>query len=104
VVREAIPAGLEAVFDGVGGDYIPGGFLLLRRGGSLVSDANPFNLARTLVQFGRILLLNVLPNGRSARHDSTCQSRLSTQPIHKDWTALLELLKAGRIEPVISEV
>ena len=36
VIRRAEPGGLDAIFDGMGGDYIGRSFLLLRRGGVLV--------------------------------------------------------------------
>lgn len=104
VVREAVSEGLDAVFDGVGGDYIPGGFSLLRRGGMLATYANPINLPRTFVQFGQVMLLNLLPNGRSARYYSTGQSRLNPRPFREDWAALFELLLVGQIDPVISGV
>ena len=41
VIRRAEPGGLDAVFDGVGGDYAEEAFPLLRRGGVLVGTATP---------------------------------------------------------------
>jgi hypothetical protein len=41
VVWKAKPDGIDAVFDGIGGDYTRRGFSLLRRGGVYVGYANP---------------------------------------------------------------
>jgi NADPH:quinone reductase-like Zn-dependent oxidoreductase len=102
VLRECEPGGLNAVFDGVGGEYIQRGFSLLMHGGVLVSYANPFSLRRTFVQLGQVLLLNLLPNGRSAAYYSTGQSRLNRKPFMEDWATLFELLQSGKIDPVIA--
>lgn len=101
VIREAEPDGLDAVFDGVGGDYIRRGFSLLRRGGTFVAYANPLSLSRTFRMLGRVVLLNLLPNGRSATYYSTGKSRLNRRPFLEDWATLFGLLEEGRIKPVI---
>jgi NADPH:quinone reductase-like Zn-dependent oxidoreductase len=102
VVRKAEPGGLDAVFDGIGGDYIARGFSLLRRGGAFVGYANPLSLSRTFRLLGRVVLLNLLPNGRSATYYSTGKSRLDDRPFLEDWAALFNLLEEGEIEPVIA--
>jgi NADPH:quinone reductase-like Zn-dependent oxidoreductase len=103
VIRRAEPGGLDAVFDGIGGDYIRRGFSLLRRGGTLVSYANPQSLARTLRQLGRVVLLNLLPNGRSTTYYSTGRSRLNSRPFMEDWATLFRLLEEGKIRPIIAD-
>ncbi len=102
VIRKAEPDGLDAVFDGIGGDYIRRGFSLLRRGGTFVAYANPGSLARTIRFLGRVLLYNLLPNGRSATYYSTGRSRLNSRPFLADWAALFHLQEAGKIEPIIA--
>ena len=102
VIRGAEPDGLDAVFDGIGGDYITRGFSLLRRGGTFVGYANPLSLARMFRTMGRVILLNLLPNGRSASYYSTGKSRLNNRPFMEDWAALFELLEEGKIKPVIA--
>ena len=64
VIRRAEPGGLDAVFDGMGGDYIDKAFPLLRRGGVLVEYGNPLSMRGTLRALAKILVLNLLPNGR----------------------------------------
>jgi NADPH:quinone reductase-like Zn-dependent oxidoreductase len=102
VIRKAEPDGLDAVFDGIGGDYITRGFSLLQRGGTFVGYANPLSLARTFRTMGRVILLNLLPNGRSATYYSTGKSRLNRRPFMEDWAVLFRLLEEGKIKPVIA--
>jgi NADPH:quinone reductase-like Zn-dependent oxidoreductase len=102
VIRKAEPDGLDAVFDGIGGDYITRGFSLLQRGGTFVGYANPLSLARTFRTMGCVILLNLLPNGRSATYYSTGKSRLNRRPFMEDWAVLFRLLEEGKIKPVIA--
>jgi NADPH:quinone reductase-like Zn-dependent oxidoreductase len=102
VIRAQVPEGLDWVFDGVGGAYIRGGFSLLRAGGKLVSYANPFSMRRLVTQLGGVLLLGLLPNGRSTAYYSTGRSYFNRQLFLDDWATLFELLNTGRIEPVIA--
>jgi NADPH:quinone reductase-like Zn-dependent oxidoreductase len=101
VIRKAEPDGLNAVFDGMGGDYIKRGFSLLRRGGTLVGYANPLSLSRTFRLLGQVILFNLLPNGKSAKYYSTGKSRLNRRPFLEDWATLFKLLEEGKIKPVI---
>jgi NADPH:quinone reductase-like Zn-dependent oxidoreductase len=101
VIHQAEPDGLDAVFDGIGGDYITRGFSLLRRGGTYVGYANPLSLSRTLRYMGRVLLFNMLPNGKSAKYYGTGASRLNMRPFLEDWAVLFKLLGEGKIRPII---
>lgn len=103
VIRKAEPDGLDAVFDGVGGEYIQRGFSLLRRGGVYVGYANPLSLARTLRFLGQVILLYLWPNGRSAKYYGTGSSLLNRRPFLEDWAALFQLLEEGKIKPVIEK-
>ncbi|RPI21512.1 MAG: oxidoreductase [Chloroflexota bacterium] len=103
VIQKAEPDGLEAVFDGIGGDYIKRGFSLLRRGGTFVGYANPLCLARTLRFLGQVILLHLLPNGRDAKYYGTGSSRLNRRPFLEDWATLFKLLEEGKIKPVIEK-
>jgi NADPH:quinone reductase-like Zn-dependent oxidoreductase len=103
VIREAESEGLDAVFDGIGGDYIKGGFSLLRRGGVFVGYANPLSISRTFRFLAQILLFNFLPNGRSATYYSTGKSRLNMEPFLQDWAMLFKLLEEGKIKPIIAK-
>ncbi|TET51411.1 MAG: hypothetical protein E3J64_06920, partial [Anaerolineales bacterium] len=55
VIRKAEPDGLDAVFDGMGGDYFKRGFSLLRRGGTLVGYGNPLSFSRMLHLLGQVI-------------------------------------------------
>ncbi|MBP2475945.1 NADPH:quinone reductase-like Zn-dependent oxidoreductase [Crossiella equi] len=72
-IRELAPEGVDAVFDHVGGAGITESWRLLRRGGTLVSygtaatkDEDGDSRLPVLALFGRLLLWNLLPNGRGA--------------------------------------
>jgi NADPH:quinone reductase-like Zn-dependent oxidoreductase len=65
VIRQAEPNGLDAVFDGMGGDYLERGFSLLRRGGTLVEYSNPLSYSGLLRLLAKVILFNVLPNGKA---------------------------------------
>jgi len=103
VIQKAEPDGLDAVFDGIGGDYITRGFSLLQRGGTYVGYANPLSVSRTLHFLGQVILLHFLPNGRSARYYGTGSSRLNRRPFLEDWATLFKLLEEGKIKPVIEK-
>ncbi len=102
VVRRIEPGGLDAVFDGIGGDYLARGFRLLKRGGVWVSYANPLSLAGLARLLGCVAWRNLLPNGRSVALYGTGASYLDRRPFQQDWAALFELLGARRIVPVIA--
>ena len=101
VILQAEPDGLDAVFDGMGGDYLKRGFSVLRRGGTLVGYANPSSLSRMLRLLGQIILFNLLPNGKSVKLYGTGAYRFNRRPFLEDWATLFKLLEEGRIKPVI---
>jgi NADPH:quinone reductase-like Zn-dependent oxidoreductase len=103
LLRQAEPEGLDAVFDGIGGDYVRRGFGLLKRGGAFVSFANPLQLSRMFRLLGQSLWLNLLPNGSSFKLYSTGRNYLCRRPFLEDWATLFQLLEAGKIKPVIME-
>jgi len=51
---------------------------------------------------GKIILLNLLPNGRRLTLYGTGASNLDMHPFLQDWQTLFELLAAGKIHPVIA--
>lgn len=101
VIRRFEPAGLDAVFDGVGGAYIRGSYPLLRRGGKLVCYGNPIGFGDMLSSLGQVLWYNLLPDGKSAAYYGTGAIRLNRAPFLADWAELFRLLGAGEIAPLI---
>lgn len=101
VIRQQEPGGLDAVFDGMGGEYLDRGLALLRRGGVYVEYGNPLSISALLRLLVRTLLYNLLPNGKTAKVYGTSTSRFGRQPYLEDWAALFKLLGEGRIKPVI---
>ncbi len=102
VIRLAEPQGLDAVFDGMGGDSFRRGYSLLRRGGKLVCYGNPLGILGLLKFLGQIVLYNLLPNGRSAAGYGTGLSQFKRGPFLEDWATLFQLLEEGKIDPVIA--
>ena len=104
VIRRAEPDGLDFVFDGMGGDYLRRAFPLLRRGGVLVEYANPLGFRGLLRLLAKIIVLDLLPNGRTAKIYGAGLSLFYRRPFLEDWAALFRLLQEGKIRPVISGV
>jgi NADPH:quinone reductase-like Zn-dependent oxidoreductase len=103
VIRRSEPEGLDVVFDGIGADYLQAAFSLLRRGGRWVGYANPGSYGATFRLLGRVLLYNLLPNGKSAAYYGTGASRFNLRPFLEDWAVLFKLLEEGKIQPVIMD-
>ncbi len=103
VIRRLEPNGLNAVFDGMGGDYIQRGISILGRGGVFVEYGNPLSIPGLLKVLGKTLLTNLLPNWKRARVYGTSTSLFGRQPFLEDWAALFKLLADGKIKPVIED-
>jgi len=102
VIRRAEPGGLDAIFDGMGGDYIERSFPLLRRGGVLVEYGNPLSVRGTLRTLAKMLVLHLLPNGRRVKPYGAGSVLFNRKPFLEDWAILFRLLEEGKIRPVIS--
>jgi NADPH:quinone reductase-like Zn-dependent oxidoreductase len=101
-LRQAEPAGLDYVFDGMGGDYGERGLAVLRRGGKLVGYAPPSGVAALLLQLVRLAWTNLLPNGKSAAfYGISALYMRDREPFMQDLPVLLRLLQAGQIKPVV---
>jgi NADPH:quinone reductase-like Zn-dependent oxidoreductase len=101
VIRQTEPGGLDAVFDGMVWGYLDRGFPLLRRGGTWVQYGNPLSFSGLLRLLGKLILLNVLPNGRSLKLYGTTTSKFGRRRYLEDWATLFKLLEEGKIKPVI---
>ncbi len=103
VIHRAEPLGLDAIFDGMGGDYIDKAFRLLRRGGVLVEYGNPLSLRGLLRALAKTVALDLLPNGRTVKpYGATAFLSFNRKPFLEDWAVLFRLLQEGKIQPVIS--
>ena len=103
VIRQAEPDGLDAVFDGMVWGYLDRGFSLLRRGGTWVQYGNPLTFSGLLRLLARLVLFNVLPNGRSLKLYGTTTSKFGRGRYLEDWATLFKLLGEGKIKPIIAE-
>ncbi|NIM92212.1 MAG: zinc-binding dehydrogenase [Anaerolineales bacterium] len=101
VIRQAESDGIDAVFDGIGGDYIERGFSVLRDGGRYVGYANPLSLSGVFRMLAQIIIFNIVPNGKSARPYGTGAVRFNRRPYMEDWATLFTLLEEGKINPII---
>jgi NADPH:quinone reductase-like Zn-dependent oxidoreductase len=103
VIGRTEPEGLDVVIDGVGGgDTIRRGLSLLRRGGTLVSFAEPTSLGALARMLGTLIRVNLLSSGRSFKLYGTSRYFLGDRrPFMEDWATLFGLLEEGKIRPVI---
>jgi len=101
-VRRAEPDGIDAVFDGVGGDYVETALSLLQLGGVLVDYANPGSKRGLLQLLARKAALRLTGGGRRLRLYGTNTWRYDRRPLLRDWRALFTLLAEGRISPIVA--
>lgn len=100
VVREAEPAGLDVVFNGMGDEYFEGGLAVLRRGGALVHYGGPQSFGRLLLLLGKLLVANLWPNGKRIKPYGTHRGEI--EAFREDWGTLFTMVEDGRIKPVIA--
>ncbi len=107
VTRRLTGDGVDAAFDPIGGDNFKRSFSALRRGGTLVAygfyNVTMGKGGSVPLDFMKIQLWNLWPNGRSAAFYSIGGSR-QKQPawFSEDLTALFGLLAQDKIKPVIA--
>ncbi|GAA4803409.1 medium chain dehydrogenase/reductase family protein [Streptomyces ziwulingensis] len=112
-IRGLAPDGVDAVFDHVGGDAITRSWLLLRRGGTLVSygtaatkDEAGNSPLPFLKLFVRLSAWNALPNGKSAHFYNfwagRCRRSGFRRRLDEDLTRVLRLVADGVLTPRIA--
>ncbi len=107
-VRDLTGDGVDAAFDAIGGDNFKRSFKSLKRGGTLVAYGF-YNDAmgkggNVPIEFMRVALWNILPNGRSTTFYSIGALRKKHPDwFHEDLTELFNLLAQSKIKPVIAE-
>ncbi|MCB0116663.1 MAG: zinc-binding dehydrogenase [Caldilineaceae bacterium] len=100
-LRQAESEGLDYVFNGMGEAYFERGLALLRRGGVLVHYGGPQSFARFLLLVAKLLVYNVLPNGKTIKGYGT--HRGDVAQYKEDWATLFKLLQEGKIAPHIQQ-
>ena len=100
-IHEHEPDGIDAIFDGMNGDNIKRGFRLLRRGGAWIHYGNPIRFKQLLGLLGKLIVYNLLPNGKKLVLYGTSTSKFGRSSYEEDWQILFELLAQRKIEPVI---
>ena len=109
-------AGVDAVFDAVGGSNWWRSYKTLRPGGkaaggtligygmsSVIEGGKPSKL-RGAASFALIGVLNILPDGKSARwYSITTEKQRHPEWFREDLARLLEMLREKKIRPQISE-
>jgi NADPH:quinone reductase-like Zn-dependent oxidoreductase len=101
VIRTAEPAGLDCVFEGIGGSIIRRGFSVLRRGGKLVAYGNS-GFVKLLIDLVQLNGLNLWPNGKAGEfYGITALYRKDRGPFMTDLPILFDLLGAEKLKPRI---
>jgi NADPH:quinone reductase-like Zn-dependent oxidoreductase len=100
VIRQAVPEGLDCVFNGMGEEYFERGLAVLRRGGVFVHYGGPQSFSRFLLLMAKFILYTVLPNGKAIKGYGT--HRVDARLLKEDWGELFRLLEEGKIEPIIA--
>jgi NADPH:quinone reductase-like Zn-dependent oxidoreductase len=101
VLREAEPGGIDYVFNGMGEEYFQRSLKVLRRGGVLVHYGGPQSFSRFLLLVARLILYNLLPNGKKIKGYGTHTGDIAR--FEAEWKKLFQLLEEGKIKPIIAE-
>jgi NADPH:quinone reductase-like Zn-dependent oxidoreductase len=103
VLHQAEPAGLDFVFDGMGGAYTQRGMDVLRSGGKLVTYATPTGLRMLLLGLLKLFFINLRPHGRKVEfYGITALYLRNKKPFMEDLPLLFKLLEEGKIKPIIT--
>lgn len=100
IIRQLEPNGINAVFDGMGGEYIKQGISILQQGGVFVEYGNPITFSGMLNLLFQVIFINLQPNGKRMKLYGN-SSRINMQPFREDWAILFKLLEESKIKPVI---
>jgi NADPH:quinone reductase-like Zn-dependent oxidoreductase len=111
-VRVQEPQGIDAVFEGIGGNLALRGYRTLRRGGILVSfgvtgsikggKANKFSAFASYITPA---ILSPVPDGKRATfYGITRLYRKDPKPFREDLPKLFQLLAEGKLRPVVAGV
>lgn len=100
LIRKQEPGGIDYVFNGMSEETYERSLAVLRRGGVLVHYGAPQSLGHFVLLVAKLLLYNLLPNGKSIEGYGT--HRLGVDLFKEDWQTLFALLEDGKIKPIIA--
>lgn len=106
VIREQVPGGADAAFDGVGGESLKRCLAALKPGGALVSygfTSKASSRFGTIAGIVSMLARSRLSSRRGTFYGITHEYRKDMRPFLEDLPKLLELLERGRIRPRIAQ-
>ncbi len=103
VINKLEPNGLDAVIDGIGGDYVDRGLPLLATGGTWVSYGNPLSFSGLVKLLSKLVWFNLTHRHKSMKVYGTTTSRFGKRPFLEDWPKLFHLLETRQIEPIIMQ-
>ena len=93
--------GVDAVFDGIGGKSLKSSYEILRSGGRLVAYG-PFSTT-DIENWMMMFTLNLVPDKREfILYSIQMLKRLKPVWFHEDLILLLNLLKEGKIKPIVA--
>lgn len=118
-IRRLTPDGVDAVFDGIGGDnlwrsrnalreggrVVTYGFQSKMRGGRMTTGSGGRHPIRESAELGWYIIRNWFKLGRKSMIPYSIQWWMRFKPawFRHDLTALLDLLKQGKIKPLIAQ-
>lgn len=113
-IRTIAPNGVDAVFDNIGGKSINVSFGLLKKGGMMVSYAQiskgrskTIRMAQFLFMICKVLLLNILPNGKNTAFYYIWAGKGTEKfrvKMKADFTTLMNLVKENKLKPKVASV
>jgi len=110
-IRSITQAGVDAVFDPIGGSHLWHSFRVLRPKGRLiaygemaVTGAGKPKRSEVWLHHNLLWLLKLVPGGREVRWwEVFPENQAHPDWYHQDLAALIDLLAQGKIKPVIAE-
>jgi NADPH:quinone reductase-like Zn-dependent oxidoreductase len=103
IIQQHEPAGVEFVFEGLGGSYIRRGFSVLKRGGKLIAYGNS-GFTTLLRDLAQVQLEHWWPNGKSGEfYGITALYRKNKTLFLADLPVLFTLLEEGKLKPFIGK-